>query len=487
MISTRQLLATFTCLTATALLTITDAFSAPKFSKGTSIKGAIAYQDADVPSQFYYLPLSADVLLGERLKSFKVTHFGIGRSYFVQSASGEITSRVGAILSGVINVDLSDKQREELIAQIKKDFAIESPKLLPMVLRSPKITSTALDQTLSFGEGLEQNLPPTIQFGADLNYSIGSLNSGFGHIVAAQQVGSDITANPHFGFNVVGKAEFVGDPWIAKIHCDLSKVWSQVRSKASVSASVGWFRLGSATYSNIAQELKDSGACTFKMDEGSLDTTTYGRQVMDMTKKIFEAINQQATEGTGFFKFDTNYPQAEAIPSGGGGVGLFGFSVSVSGGYSSAYFKQSKEWNETVSYTGRFESEVAFGTTLAVNCGPETKQFFQDLGDAKESCVTQEKADLLRERLRREGAAKLKKYEELVAKLSANPPQITQEQYTALKALYDRLSLSEFVDGFVTYRVQNEAGADLVDPKMPALQFGLSEERLQELEAHAIQ
>lgn len=464
-----------------------DVNAAPKFGRGTAIAGVIAYQDHEDESQFHYLPGRTDALLGERITNFTVTHFGIGESYFVQSSTGEISSRVGAIVSGTINFDISDDQRQQITAAIKSEFGVENPKLLPLALRNVKVESTALDKTLSFEEGLEQNLPSTLQLGTDQNFSIGTLNSGFGHIAAGQQTGGDITPNSHFGINVAADVEFVGDPWTAEIKCDLQKVWEQVRTKVSASVSAGWFRLGSASYSKVHQELEESGACDFNMIEGSLDTEEYGRQVMDMTKKIFEEINRAATDGTGFFKFDTNYPQADPINTGGGGSrGLFGFSVSVSGGYSSAYFKQSKIWETTISYTGRFEAPVAMGTVLAVKCSTETKQLFTDLNDAQNGCVDQAKADALKARLKREGAAKAQKYFELEEKLALG--QINNEQYDKLKALYDRISLTEFAEGFRTLNVAKAEAVGLPELAQQAVvSFGLSPQSLARLEQEALQ
>jgi hypothetical protein len=43
-----------------ALLTTVVAWATPYLSKGTSIQGALAYQDDQDPTQFWYLPLSAE-------------------------------------------------------------------------------------------------------------------------------------------------------------------------------------------------------------------------------------------------------------------------------------------------------------------------------------------------------------------------------------------------------------------------------------------
>ena len=290
--------------------------AAPYLSKGTGITGALAYQDDQDPTQFWYVPLSAQATIPDRIKTFKVSYFGVGKAFLVQQADGTITSKAGALLSGTINIDLSSTQRQQLLAQITKDFKIATPKLLPLRLSNPAIQSTVLDTIAGFGDSVQQIFPSSFQIGSDFAFSVGSMNSGFAQLVGnlAQGDATTIAPNPNFGMNLSASAEFVGDPWTSVINCDLSQVWSQVRSSVGGSASFGWFKIGSAQYSSIAQALQKSGACTFNMTEGSLDTATYGRQVMEMTKTMFTAINNAASAGQGYFQFQPN-PDAPARTS----------------------------------------------------------------------------------------------------------------------------------------------------------------------------
>jgi hypothetical protein len=67
----------------------------------TSLDGVIAYQDHADKSQFYYVPQSIDLALGQNLKIFKVDYWGIGGPYRVADSDGtSLRSRFGGILSG---------------------------------------------------------------------------------------------------------------------------------------------------------------------------------------------------------------------------------------------------------------------------------------------------------------------------------------------------------------------------------------------------
>jgi len=417
------------------------AFGAPKFSKGTSADGVIAWQDASDPSQFYYMPGRIDTVLGQNLKAFKAEYWGIGPAHWAQDSSGTIYSITGAILSGSANLDVTQAQRDSIKAELAKTFGVASPKLLPLPMRNVHVTPILDAQTLALGaQDVTLSFPTTYQFGTDLIYSIGTGNSLFAQVVGARDAqNSDVHPNPTFGVSIIGDSEFVGDPWTSEVKCDLSQVWDQVRSRVSVSVSYGWFRLGSADYQDIRQSLERTGACTFKMDEGSLDNEKYGRQIFEMMKTIFEAINKLATEGDGFFKLEPN-PQA-GDPGGGGASSWAPWSVSVNGGYSHAYFKQTVTYSNTISYTGRFNYTIPTSMILAVNCNNATKAFFVDLGNAAEPCITQAKIDTFNSRMQCEAKARQPKLEALAERYALG--SITQAQYDRLLALYNRTSFCE--------------------------------------------
>jgi len=372
-----------------------------------------------------------------------VAHFGYGKAYFVQTDQHQIRSASGGIISGTFSYDLSTQKRQELLEAIKKAFNVPNPRLLPIPLRSPRVTSVLLSGIFGQFGTVEQQIPAGFQIGPEIAFSAGSASSLFAQVLANAQVGQGIQPNPAFSLNVDAKAEFVGDPWTYNIDCNLSQVWKQVRKRAGSSLSLGWFKIGSAEYQSIFQDLNKDNVCKFTQVEGSLDTATYGRQMAETMKQIFQALNDQAVNGQNFFRFEPN-PEAPQPSSGGGGFSLFGWSFSVNMGYSESFFSQAITLRRTVTYTGRLEAPIAFSAVMAVACGPETKQLFADLGDTTESCITQAKIDTFQARAQREYAAKNKKILELSERLATG--QINETTYEKLKALYDSM---DFTDTFV--------------------------------------
>lgn len=414
--------------------------AAPKFSKGTSVGGVIAYQDDADPAQFHYLPGQIDLSLGVNLTSFKAQHWGIGPTFWGQDSNGQVYSIVGAILSGSANLGITDAQRQALTDELKRVYGLDAVRLLPVALRNSKVTPILDSQTLAMGgQGVTTSFPSSYVFGTDMVFSIGTGNSLFAQVVGARQAGSEITANPTFGVSIVGDVEFTGDPWRVQVSCDLSQVWKEVRTRVSASVSLGWFRIGSAEYNDIRQQLERSNACTFETREGSLDNATFGRQLFEMMKTIFEAVNTATTEGEGYFKFEPN-PHA-GDPGGGGAASWLPWSVSINAGRSSASLTQNIRFDREITYTGRLIYSIPASMVLAVSCNTATKRYFVDLGNAGEPCITQQKIDTFNARMRCEAKAKQAKLLDLAERLALG--SITQQQYDRLLTLYNRTSLCE--------------------------------------------
>jgi hypothetical protein len=425
------------CLAVVAMAA--EAAAGPRFSAGTAIGGVVVYQDDADTTQFHYLPAQVQVVLGGTLKDFKVTYWGVGPAHFAQDATGAIYPVTGAIVAGTAAFDISPTQRTAVIAEIRKAFNVDNPKLLPLSLKNVKVMPTIDAKTLALGGTVQINFPDTVAFTSEFAFSVGTGNSLFAQVVAAGRPNEfGVRTNPTFGLNIAGDVEFVGDPWTAEIDCDLSQVWKQMRSSASASVGLGWFRIGSASYQSISQDLQKSGACKFNMKEGSLDTAVFGRQVFEMVKRVFEELNAKAIAGEGFFKFEPN-PEAPAAnaPS----PGWSPWSISVNLAYSSAYFSQSIKWQTKVSYTGRFTTRVPAGMALAVSCNSTTRDHFVDLSNTAEACVTQGKVDTFNARMRAEAAAKTEKIAGLNERYILG--ELTDTQYQKLVDYYNRISLTE--------------------------------------------
>jgi hypothetical protein len=425
-----------------ALLASSHAVAAPTFSRGIKVGNVIAYQDDQDPAQFFYIPARSAAGLADRITTFRATHFGLGRIYLVQSSSGAFSSRVGAILSGTVAIDISDQEQTTLIEAIRTTLGVEQPRLLPLPLQNVRITSMIAGDLVGFGDAVTQNLPSTLQFGTETAYSVGSLNSGFAQLVGQLQVGGGgMAANPHFAINIEAEAEFVGDPWTATIDCDLSRVWDRVRTNVGGSVSLGWFRIGSASYERIAADLQQSGACSFSQEGGTLDLAEPGRPVLEMVRDIFTQINSQALAGENFFRFEPP-PEAPQAPS-TRSADLFGWGVSLNGAYGSTHFNQEIRWQTTVSYSGHIIRPVTAAVVLAVNCGQDTRQLFQDLSDVDESCITQTKVDKFQTRAQNERVEKNRRILRLLDRLENG--EITPEQYERIVAIYNQISFTEGV------------------------------------------
>lgn len=422
----------------------------PKFYSGLSFKGVDVYQDASDPTQFYFVPSSVDLVLGETLKDFKVTYWGIGNPFYVRLANGSIKSTQGAILSGRAVFDITDGQRKELVQEIKNVYGIGSPKLKKLAIKTLSVQPVFAQNTMEFGENSDIRFPDNVLIGSDFNFLVATGNNLFGSAVASAEPNWRVTPNSNYGITVVGESEFIGAPWEAKVTANLSQVWKEVRQRYSASVKIGWFKIGSAEYNKIVQDLRRRGIIKFEMKEGSLENEKYGRQIFDAIKKIFEELNTKVAAGKGFFKFEPN-PRADEVRTGSHGKFSGKWGVSINGGYSSAHFTQKIEFEETIRYEGRFMSKIPMSLTIAVECSPATSHMFKDLSDNSEPCVTDDKIDETNHRLQREAIAKNKKLLELEERYISG--DITQSQYDRLLDLYSKYTFTEDVVQFSSFHL----------------------------------
>ena len=89
------------------------------FNQGVTVAGAKADQDSDRYHQFFYCPTTVNCILGETLKDFQVTYWGIGKPFFVQKGD-RLDSVGGAILYGRAVIYITSEQRKLLVEQIRK-------------------------------------------------------------------------------------------------------------------------------------------------------------------------------------------------------------------------------------------------------------------------------------------------------------------------------------------------------------------------------
>lgn len=465
-------------------------YAGPKFSSGTTTdNGVQIYRDSDDLTQFYYLPTNIIAQFNPTngpLKDFNVAYFGISDKYVDVGPEGIRQSVVGASIAGQAGFRLSPEQRASAEAVIQKQFGVKNPKLLPLTIRNVQVTPTLAKNVMGADSAADVVFPSEIRFENDFNFVLAAKTRLFAQMASlSPQGGIGQVTNPQFGMNIIGEAEFVGDPWKASLTVDLGQCWSQIRQRYSASLKIGWFRIGSAEYQSIVQDLERTGLIKVGMIEGTLDNEAQGRQVFDMVKTAFEQLNRAAVNGEGFFRFEPNPEAAPVGGSSGGGGGLFGlWGVSINGGYSSAHFNQKFTFTQVFDYTGRFKVKVPASMTLAVQCTPETKKLFADLNGSPDPCMTPEKLRRLNDRINREQEAQGLRMKAFLDRLTNGladgtvSPDDYQKRIVAYKVALSQISLTEDVKVVKIEAPSKAIGIASGEVLIPAA----SEQRLKKLE-----
>jgi len=345
-------------------------------------------------------------------------------------------------MSGQVIFDCTSVQKRALEESIREIYDVARPQLIPLILQDVEVTPVFASQTLGVARDGESVFPTYIQVGTSAAYNIangsGRFAQLFANIVAAG--GGDGLPNSDFALSINGSAELVGDPWRVEISADLSQVWRFVRETFSASAQIAWFKLGDSSFTRVMQDLVKSEIVTIKYIEGSRDQKDPGNQLFEQGKLLFESMNQQLAAGEGLFKIEPN-PAPPPPPSGGGSV--LPWSFSVNGAYQASYFNQTIHWSRELEYVGRTSARIPSSIVIAVTCGHETDQFFFDLGDPGEPCVTAGKIARMQERLKLEKAAQDRVVRD--ASRDVESGELDKETYAEIINYLGRTSLTEDV------------------------------------------
>jgi len=358
-----------------------------KLTSSTSISGVQVHRDDADPTQFHYYPQNVPCKLGESLSEFKVTYWGIGPQY-IAKIGDQFYDAFGAILAGKASIDITEEQRTAIIQKIRETFGVEEPKLSPITLTEVNVKPVFAGITLGTDKG-DIIFPEQFSFGNSFNFLVGSpQNSLFAHLVASKS-GSGDSVDPSFGINIEAQAEFVGDPWKVTIEADLKQVWNYVRKRfGGGGIRIGWIRIKKAEYEKVMVDMEREAVIKLNFEEGSLNVEEHGREIFEMGKDLFSSFN---TDGD-FFKFEPLPNPSEPDES------VFGWGVSLNAGYVDIEIDQSISFKRTIEYTGRLKRPIPSSLSLAVDCNDQTKEHFEDLGNAKEPCITQAKMNELQNR-----------------------------------------------------------------------------------------
>lgn len=402
--------------------------------------GLIAFQEKENPLQFIYFPSSVQAVIGETIEDFKCQYYGIGeKPQWIQTGSSKFINAAGGTVSGKCKFDATNAQKEALKEEIAKVFEIEDPQLVPAILKDTKAVPVFAKGVADLGGNSKYTFPEGISVGGSFNFNIDSGNSLFAQIIARQDTGQD-TTTPEIGMNISGKLELYGEPFEARIEADLSQVWAYTRDQVNVEANFGWFELGSQ-FDNIAQDLVKNNIIKITFKQGRADSE-FGLQLLESTKKVFEAINAQITSGEGMFRFMPNPdPQVPKDPEKSWMSSLAPFTVGLNMSFVRNSFSQSIKFDQTVSFTGIYTINVHSSMNMGVICNTATQGLFFDLTNNENSCITTKKVDALQKRILKEVIAKETQIQKYMDKLENGI--ITLATYEALVAQLNTRMLSE--------------------------------------------
>jgi hypothetical protein len=364
--------------------------------------------------------------------------------YMENKDTGEIFSSVGAILSGQVRFDCTGKQKDALNKAITETYGIEKPQLLPISLVNVEVVPVFAGGTLGITSDGEATFPTTVQIGSSVVYNVANGSGKFAQLFANTVAagGGDGSANPDFALQIYGDAELVGDPWVVEMEADLKQVWNYSRAKFGVEARIGWFDM-TADFEKIMQDLQKDGHLKIRYIEGSLDNKNPGLQLFEQGKVLFEALNQQISEGEGLFKMEPNPAPPSPPPDGEGGP-VLPWSVSINASYQESVFTQKIHYENRLEYLGRTLRSMPSSIVLAVSCGGDNKRLFFDLTAPNAPCITDAKVKAMQARLRVEKAKQTEVVQD--ASKALNEKKISLSTYNTVMSYLQNNSLTEDLD-----------------------------------------
>jgi hypothetical protein len=409
-------------------------------NRAVAAKGVIAFQDRQVPDQFVYFPGSGQAVLGDTLESFDCKYYGIGaKPQWVQAGPGKYLDLAGGVVTGKMIFDATEEQKDALRKEIKRIYNVDG-ELVPADLTNTKAQPVFAQGVADLGGASKYTFPSSVSIGSSFNFAIDSGNSLFPQLIASLDVGNKGPSAPTIGMNISGGLKVYGEPFEARLRADLKQVWEYVRDQVDVTAKLGWFNLGS-NYDSIAQSLVKENIIQIDFVEGRADST-FGLQLLESTKKVFEAINAQITSGEGMFRFLPNpEPQEPKDPEKSWFADLAPWSVGLNMSFIRNSFKQSISFDEKVSFQGIYTLQVTSSMNLGLICGPQTKDMFYDVTNAENGCITPKKAEELQKRIGKEVMAKEAKLTEYENQLIAG--RIDLKTYEKLVAVLNTRMLTE--------------------------------------------
>jgi hypothetical protein len=374
-------------------------------NRAVAANGVIAFQDRQNPRLFEYFPGNGDAVLGDTLKSFECSYYGIGKTPQWVQAGQNYLNLAGGVVSGQMRFDATRDQLAALREEIGRVYEIDDAQLVPVILNEASAQPVFAQGVANLGGNSEYTFPSTVALGSTFNFTIDSGNSLFPQLIAGLNRNPAGVSSPTIGMNISGKLQLYGEPFEARLRADLKQVWEYVRDQVDVKANLGFFNLTSHL-DRIAQDLQRESIIQMEFIEGRADSE-FGLQLLESTRVVFEAINAQITSGEGMFKFDPNPdPQEPKDPEKDWFASLAPWSVGVNLSFIRNSFKQSITFDQTVKFQGLFTIPVSSSFNLGVICSRTTEHMFHDATLVEDGCITPQKLKDLQGRISKEVAKK---------------------------------------------------------------------------------
>lgn len=363
------------------------------------IGSALVYEVSKGGASYAYLPTKLDLTAQTGLNDLSITYWGIGDQFISQDDRGSI-EEVGVVIAARVTPIVSVIQ-QQIITALRNDLQIANPQAstisLSNIIARPQIGTYRWGIC---GDG-DQTFPSPLDFGAGFSF-VSGWRCSFARFTGSQLDDCRIDPQSFFSVRLVGQAAFTGNPWIVRVTADLSRVWCDARGSIDRQISFEWHRLDDQEYRELLDRLIDQGTIQLTFLAGNLDRKQYDRQILELGKRVLEAVNGALGCNNDLVVFEPRAVSESEISSGFGSHWPWDLTINLAFGDQAIRSTPEIRFVDTVSFKNDFLLTLPVTLTIAVPCEAHTASHFRDLLDPSEGCVTSEKAERLSERIRAE-------------------------------------------------------------------------------------
>lgn len=272
---------------------------------------------------------------------------------------------INALLNVTVQPYVDDKTLNQAKTLVEKKALDEGAKTVSFNFVSPTETSARLlvggqfvdmlgkEQTVVKGGSVEAGIPFQVK-----------VTKSFDVRCLAQAGGEE---GATFGALYTMKFQGVGNPVKFTITASFEETYKHFAARVKAS---GWFGLAKADVKTEWQELKKQPFVKLKIDSGTEEDIEKFH-----ARDLFNKLLDQVTNQTGLF---ARVLKPSGLPDAPGGGGIFGWGLSVGGGYEAYTDRTDFVVSVDAQYTR--EQEIAFGMNFPTG-GAELKGYVKNITD----------------------------------------------------------------------------------------------------------